>query len=76
MRCTPMPEAPLKEPVRDASAPGDELRSRGFDVDVGKNLDKEQMKRALERFYAKIKPGSTAIFFFSGFGIQSDRQNY
>ena len=69
-------EAPLKEPVRDASALGDELRSRGFDVDVGKNLEKEQMQRALERFYAKIKPGSTAIFFFSGFGIQSDRQNY
>jgi TPR repeat protein len=69
-------EAPLKEPVRDASALGDELRTRGFDVDVGKNLDKEQMRLALERFYAKIKPGSTAVFFFSGFGIQSDRQNY
>jgi uncharacterized protein len=66
----------LKDPVTDASALGDELRPRGFDVEVGKNLNKEQMQRALERFYARIKPGATAVFFFSGFGIQSDRLNY
>jgi len=66
----------LKEPESDALALGDELSRRGFDVEVGKNLNKEAMQRALVDFYAKIKPGSTAVFFFSGFGIQSDRQNY
>ena len=72
----PDTETTLKDPVTDASAFGDELRPRGFDVEVGKNLNKEQMQRALEQFYARIKPGATAVFFFSGFGIQSDRQNY
>jgi uncharacterized protein len=72
----PDADASLKEPVTDGHALGDELRRRGFDVDVEENLSKEAMQRALDRFYAKIKPGSTAVFFFSGFGIQSDRQNY
>ena len=69
-------DASLKEPVTDAAALGDELRGRGFDVDVGENLTKEAMRRALDGFYSKIKPGSTALIFFSGFGIQSDRRNY
>ena len=69
-------DASLKEPVTDVHALGDDLRRRGFDVDVEENLTKEVMQRALDRFYAKIKPGSTAVIFFSGFGIQSDRQNY
>ena len=72
----PDADASLTEPVTDGHALGDELRRRGFDVDVEENLSKEAMQQALDRFYAKIKPGSTAVFFFSGFGIQSDRQNY
>ena len=34
------------------------------------------MRAAFDRFYGKIKPGSTALVFFSGYGIQSDRQTY
>jgi Flp pilus assembly protein TadD len=34
------------------------------------------MRRALERLYARIKPGSVALIFFSGFGVQSARQSY
>ncbi|MFL6813919.1 MAG: caspase family protein, partial [Bradyrhizobium sp.] len=34
------------------------------------------MRRAFERFYGKIKPGSVALIFFSGFGVQSSRQSY
>jgi Flp pilus assembly protein TadD len=72
----PDAEAPLKEPVSDARALGDELKRRGFAVDIGENLKKEAMQRALEKFYGKIKPTSTVVIFFSGFGIQSDRQSY
>jgi uncharacterized caspase-like protein/Flp pilus assembly protein TadD len=72
----PDAEAPLKEPASDARALGDELKRRGFDVDVGENLKKEAMQRALDRFYGKINSSSTAVIFFSGFGIQSDRQSY
>src|SRR5690242_11923604 len=72
----PDAQTALDDPAADANALGDERRPRGFDVEVGKNHNKEQMQRALQRLYAKIKPGATAIFSFSGFGIQSERQNY
>src|SRR5262249_23653500 len=72
----PDANAPMKEPVTDAQALGDELRGQGFDVTIGENLNKRAMQQALDQFYRKIKSGSTAVIFFSGFGIQSDRQTY
>src|SRR4051812_4197250 len=69
-------EAPLRDSVNNARALTDELRRSGFEVDAGENLTKEAMRVALDRFYGKIKPGATALFFFSGYGIQSDRQTY
>jgi tetratricopeptide (TPR) repeat protein len=72
----PDADAPLKEPVNNVRALTDELKRHGFDVDTGENLSKEAMRAALERFYGKINSGSTALLFFSGFGIQSDRQSY
>jgi hypothetical protein len=72
----PDAEAPLKESVGDARSLSDELRRRGFEVELGENLSKEAMQRALERLYAKIVQNSTAVIFFSGYGIQSNRQTY
>jgi hypothetical protein len=54
----------LKDPINNAHALTDELRRHGFDVDIGENLTKEAMGAALGHFYGKIKPGSTALFFF------------
>ena len=34
------------------------------------------MRHAFDRLYGKIKPGSVALIFFSGYGIQSSRQSY
>jgi formylglycine-generating enzyme required for sulfatase activity len=34
------------------------------------------MRRAIEAFLGKIQPGSAALLYFSGFGIQSARQSY
>ena len=72
----PDAEAPLKEPINDARDVADELKRDGFDVDVGENLTKDGMRRALDRLYTKIKPGSVVMIFFSGYGIQSTRQSY
>src|SRR6195952_1819924 len=72
----PDAEAPLKEPINDARDVADELKRDGFNVDVGENLTSEQMRRAFDRLYGKIKPGSVALVFFSGFGVQSNRQSY
>jgi lipoprotein NlpI len=72
----PDAEAPLREPINDSRDIADELKRDGFAVDIGENLTGEQMRRAFDRLYGKIKPGSVALLFFSGFGIQSARQSY
>ena len=72
----PDADAPLKEPINDARDVADELKRDGFSVDVGENLTGDGMRRAFERLYSKIKPGSVALIFFSGFGVQAARQSY
>ena len=72
----PDSDAPLKDAIADAQEMAKELRRDGFDVDVGENLSKNAMQNALDRLYNKIKSGSVALIFFSGYGIQSDRQSY
>ena len=47
-----------------------------FEVDFAENLSKEAMRKAFDRFYGKIKSGSVALVFFSGYAIQSARQSY
>ena len=72
----PDAEAPLKEPINDARDVADELKRDGFNVDVGENLTGEAMRRAFDRLYGRVKPGTIALVFFSGFGVQSNRQSY
>jgi lipoprotein NlpI len=72
----PDAEAPLKEPINDAKDIAAELKTNGFEVEVGENLTIDGMRRAIDRLYGRIKPGSTALIFFSGIGIQSNRQSY
>jgi lipoprotein NlpI len=72
----PDAEAPLKEPINDARDIAEELKRDGFNVEVGENLTGDGMRRAFDHLYGRIKPGSVALIFFSGFGIQSGRQSY
>ncbi|MCK1733112.1 caspase family protein [Bradyrhizobium sp. 138] len=72
----PDADAPLKEPINDARDIADELKRDGFAVETGENLTGDGMRRAFDKLYGKIKPGSVALVFFSGFGIQSARQSY
>src|SRR6202140_4137656 len=72
----PDADAPLKEPINDARVIADELKRDGFTVEVGENLTGDGMHRAFERLYGHIKPGSIALIFFGGFGIQSNRQSF
>jgi tetratricopeptide (TPR) repeat protein len=66
----------LKEPLNDARALGDELKRAGFDVDVKENLTKDEMQRAINAFYGKLKRGMTGLIFFSGYGVQANRQSF
>jgi Tfp pilus assembly protein PilF len=72
----PDAEAPLKEPINDARDIANELKRNGFNVEIGENLTGDAMRHAFDRLYGRIKPGSVALIFFSGFGVQSSRQSY
>src|SRR5579859_2165833 len=72
----PDADAPLKEPINDARGIADELKRDGFTVEVGENLTGEGMRKAFERLYGHVKPGSVALIFFSGYGVQSNRQSF
>lgn len=72
----PDSDTPLKTAVNDAREFAKELKRNGFDVEIGENLSKVQMRSAFDRLYAKINVGSVALIFFSGYGIQSNRQSY
>jgi hypothetical protein len=69
-------EPALTEPVNNARALGDELRRAGFDVDVRQDLTKDAMQRAIDGFYRKLRTGTTGLIFFSGYGIQANRQSF
>jgi len=72
----PDANSPLRHPVDDGRALAEELRRNGFDVDMRENLGKDEMKRAFDSFKERIRPGSAALLYFGGFGIQVGRQNY
>jgi formylglycine-generating enzyme required for sulfatase activity len=62
--------------TKDARAVAEELRRDGFQVDLKENLGKADMRAALAAFTGKIAPGTTALLYFSGYGLQANRQTY
>ena len=72
----PDADAPLKEPINDVRDVAEELKRDGFTVEVQENAGGETMRRAFDRLYGKVRPGSVVLVFYSGFGIQSNRQSY
>lgn len=68
---------PLKHPAKDARKLADELTKRGFDVvAIGLDLSRDEMGLKLDQLYSRIHPGSTALIYFSGYGIQSFSRSY
>jgi len=68
--------APLPNAVKDVTAVAEEFRRLHFSVDLKKNLRKAEMQRAIDAFIGKIQNDTTALFYFSGFGLQVGRQSY
>ena len=72
----PDARAPLLQPINDARAMTHALRQDGFDVDVVEDATRDDMKRAVDRLKDKIKPDSTVMLYFGGYGVQVGRQSY
>jgi caspase domain-containing protein len=72
----PDASTPLSTTIKDARTLAEEFRRAGFAVDLKENLGKTDMQSAIAALTDKIRPGMTALFYFSGYGIQVVRQTY
>lgn len=66
----------LANPVNDARAVADALSDVGFDVTLGRDLDRSTMERMLRDFLRKSGSAKVALLFYAGHGLQVDGRNY
>jgi hypothetical protein len=63
--------------AQDAKAVGAAFESIGFSVVEKEDLDHASLKSVIEKeFLPALQPGDTAAFYFSGYGLQVDGDNY
>ncbi len=70
------PTAPLKNPVNDARAMAKTLKELGFEVTLRENSSQRDLAAAVRQFGSSITPGSAAVFYFAGHGMQVKGRNY
>jgi hypothetical protein len=66
----------LKSPRRDAVAVAEALRQTGFAVQLGTDLDRDGLVKALRRFRDQADHADWALVYFAGHGISVDGTNY
>lgn len=67
---------PLKNPPNDARDMAVTLKTLGFDVTSGINVNQRDMKRLIREFGQKLKAGGSGLFYYAGHGVQSKGHNY
>jgi hypothetical protein len=67
---------PLKNPPNDARDMAATLRTLGFDVTSGINVNQRDMKRLIREFGQKLRAGGSGLFYYAGHGVQSKGRNY
>jgi hypothetical protein len=68
--------SPLKNPVNDARDMAVKLRGLGFTVIERNNLVVKQIGSTLREFRSKLTPGSVALVYYAGHGLQIKGDNY
>lgn len=69
----------LPNPANDARLIAQTLAELGFEVMLTLDADEDAMEDALASFGARLQdagPDTTALFYFSGHGVQSQGENY
>jgi formylglycine-generating enzyme required for sulfatase activity len=69
-------DAPLRNPVNDASDVASTLRRLGFSVTLKTNVNKRDMESAVRNFKSVLSKGDIALFYYSGHGMQVSGSNY
>lgn len=69
--------APLSNAVNDARGLCAKLRALKFQTDCVENTaSRRELRTAVERFAAALKPGDVALFYYAGHGVQRRNVNY
>lgn len=68
--------SPLKNPINDANDISAKLKGLGFVVIERNNLAVRSIGSTLREFRSKLTPGSIAIVFYAGHGVQIKGENY
>lgn len=66
----------LANPANDAADIARSLRSIGFEIVEGRDLDKRSMEQKIVEFGHRLDGASLALFFYAGHGLQVNGQNY
>lgn len=70
------PEAPLKNPVNDATDLAQKLEALGFTCELCADASSRSMDDALKRFASELSGAEVGLFFFAGHGMQISGENY
>ncbi len=68
--------APLKNPRNDAGDMSAKLRTYGFEVISGTDLDRNGLERKIREFSSAITDADVALFYYAGHGLQVNGTNY
>ncbi len=68
--------APLVNSVNDSRAMAQSLREMGFTVIEREDITSKQIPSTLREFRTSLTPGSVALFFYAGHGLQIKGTNY
>lgn len=67
---------PLANPSNDAGDVAAKLKSLGFEVILGRDLDKRNFDAKLRQFSSALDAADTALLFYAGHGLQIAGHNY
>ena len=70
------PDAPLANPLNDATDVAVAFEAQGFRVQRLLDADKEQMATAIASFREQLGRARAAVFYFAGHGVQVQGENY
>jgi uncharacterized caspase-like protein len=66
----------LRNPLNDAKAMAELLRTLGFEVLLGTDLDQRAFAGAIDKFGRMLEGADVGLFFYAGHGLQVNDRNY
>lgn len=69
-------DAPIPNPVNDATDMASALRKLGFNVTLKTDANQRTIEEAVRSFGKKLRKGGVGLFYYAGHGLQINGRNY